>query len=371
MNPRSKARAGIVALAPFLIAAAGCGNAGKPAATLVPGASGSVGDVKQIVDDNAGTIYALTDRALFRLENDALASVAALPKANPASAAAAFDPTNSQQAVLAEVDDTAATVNVYTSPDAGRTWVLRTSRPFASLSQLGIGDVDAALIAGRIVVLSNEMTGSNSSSAVALSSVDGGATWTTRAVPVGGSVTNAGGAFWVTGGVQLNDVYVSPDGLAWTRVTPSAASAEAQFTRPKTTGAGSVAIASSTPDPNAGTRLNIWTTGDSGVTWQNADSAAIAEAAGRPAYVAMTSTRWVAAPEAGSRIYSHAISGSGDPDVISPNGLPSVEGLAFVSATSGAALSVETTCPTGKASCASAGSVYITSDGGQTWTLSA
>ena len=55
---------------------------------------------------------------------------------------------------------------------------------------------------------------------------------------------------------------------------------------------------------------------------------------------------------------------------ITPNGLPGpIDSLTFSDAMHGLASATVTTCPTGRASCTETTSLYTSSDGGQTWTV--
>jgi hypothetical protein len=262
----------------------------------------------------------------------------------------------------------AVSITAYTSSDGGASWTA-VPAPDASGMQ-AIADVAAAKVGERVAILLDEATSTAvSSGAVATSSRPGGS-WVVGPAPVGGTLSAAGGRFWISGGVMGDQVFASSDGTAWRAVklpTSKRYWTAAAATEVDRLG---VVIPVTSHDPGGPSDITFFTTSDLGKTWR-----VVAQVEAPPTEfdttipVSITADgHWFAIWPDGSKVIAGALDAKGQ-TTISPNGLPAnVYDVAFTSPTTGVAVSSVTTCPNGKSSCTSTSMVTRTDDGGQDWT---
>lgn len=274
------------------------------------------------------------------------------------------------------VDDAGVVVAVQTSPesvvvlrslDKGAAWTSSMPVTFPTLN--GIADVSVAMIGSTIVVQANEATGSNASIGFVGTSLDSGKTWRVEPPADGGTVSAAGGAFWIVGGVKGDKISVSLDGLVW---TPTSLPETAQeWTAAPVAGIdGSTAAVFTTSHTDADSVVTMWSSGDHGRTWRKGDSFTAPQtefATTIPASVNPLGS-WMAVWPDGSRIDVGKVALPGAAGIVSPNGLPgTIVALAQAADGSAIAEAVSSSCPNGKESCAEHARVLFSGDGGQTW----
>jgi hypothetical protein len=311
--------------------------------------------------------FVLSGDTLNRVQDGRLVTVArALPPAGSAPRAVAFD---GARGVIAARDG--ATVIVFTSSDAGRTWTKTARQSLSQAAPEGVGELEVALADGRIVVLAREVTSSNFASAVVLTSSDDGATWKLRQAPTAGRLVTASGLFWLVGGVEGDQVYASDDGTNWASVRlPADAQSWSVGSPAAVRGTGTI-IAVTVHKTGGASTVILFRSADLGRTWSVVASVAVAAhtEAGTTVPVAITADGdWFVVQADGSRVYRGNVAGHASSQTISPNGLTSgVEETAFFSSTDGMALVARSSCPSGKDSCRTTEAALRTPDGGQTW----
>lgn len=310
--------------------------------------------------------FVLSGATLYRAQGARLMTVASpLPAAGSAARAVSFD---GASGVMATSDG--AAVTVFSSSDAGHTWKKTAHESMSQVAPEGVGDLQVALLEGRIVVLAREMTSSNFASAIVLASSGDGA-WKTRQAPTAGRLTSGNGLFWLVGGVEGNQVYASEDGSEWTSITlPVNAQSWSAGLPAAVQGLGTM-MSVTVHKAGESSRVVLFRSTDHGRTWSAAASVALAAhtEAGTtvPAAISPDGDWFVIEPD-GLRVYSGNLAGQASNEPISPNGLPSGVGeAAFFSSTDGMVLVARSSCPSGKDSCRSTEVALRTRDGGQTW----
>jgi hypothetical protein len=262
----------------------------------------------------------------------------------------------------------AVSITVSTSSDGGASWDA-VPAPHVSGMQ-AIGDVAAAKVGERVAILLDEATSTAVSSGTVATAARPGEPWAVAPAPIGGTLSSAGGRFWISGGVMGDQVFASSDGTAWravklptsTRYWTAAAATEVDRL--------GVVIPVTSHDPGGPSDITFLATSDLGKTWR-----VVAQVEAPPTEfdttipVSITADgHWFAIWPDGSKVIAGALDAKGQ-TTISPNGLPAnVYDVAFTSATTGVAVSSVTTCPNGKSSCTSTSVVTRTDDGGQDWT---
>ena len=221
-----------------------------------------------------------------------------------------------------------------------------------------------------MTILLDEASSTAISSGTVATTASPGASWVMRSAPVGGTLSAAGGRFWISGGVMGDQVFTSSDGTTWRaaklpilkRYWTAAAATDVDRV--------GVVIPVTSHDPGGPSEITLLATSDVGRTWRVAASvAAPPTEIDTTIPVSITGDgHWFAVWPDGSKVVAGLLGAKGQ-TTISPNGLPAnVSEIAFTSATRGVAVSGVADCPNGKSSCTSRSVVTRTSDGGQDWT---
>lgn len=357
---------------------AGTGSGANPQATPLsaPGSTASLGlatsspvaggALTEVQLARAGSnVLVLTRQGLYKATGEQLDAVTpSLPAQSVSRAVAAEDSLHLVVAVA--VDD--STVIEFRSADGGSTWAAAGRESIPTLN--GIANVHIGIAGSRIVVLANEATNSNVSSAMIAASADDGATWTVAQSPTGGEISSAGGVFWLVGGVMGDKVLASADGVSWRPVTIPVASAYWTAGNPTTVDGIGVVVPITSHDPTAESQVTFWASTDQGITWRALGSVAAPHTEFNTTVPASVTSdgHWIAIWPDGSKILSGILGDIEGRAIASPNGLPNnVSAVVFSSATEGVADAAQGSCPNGKLSCISTTVVVHTRDGGQTW----
>lgn len=355
----------VVVIILIALAGAGCGRpqvAQSPAGNSRAGLSADARLVASGTDE-----FVLSGNSLYGLRAGTLVKVAALaPPQGSAVRAVAFDGANG-----AMVASNGALLTMFSSSDIGHTWKQIGSKSLAQEAPDGLGDVDIAVANGRTVVLADEPSGSNFSSALVLTSAGTTGDWVLGRAPSAGTLFAADGLFWLVGGVEHNQVFVSEDGAQW-MPTKLPVSAPSWSAGPGAAGPGGGAIIPVTVHkPGAASTVSLLRTTDHGLTWSLVASVALSvhTEVGITAPVAVSpGGSWVIVQADGARVFRGDGADPASIQTISPNGLPAGVGqVAFPSSTDGLALAGVSVCPAGKNSCATSMAAFRTLDGGQTW----
>jgi hypothetical protein len=316
-------------------------------------------------------LAALPDRILvgsatgiYALDQGRLAKIAENPDSNAirSEIAALAD------GRLALATSDGATVVLYASGDQGRTWSKRGSKFLGSAT--GIAGLDVAAIGRAVLVLANEASGSNVSRAVLALSNDGGATWSAGPAPLGGTLTAAGGAYWLIGGVMGDEVRRSADGATWQTATLPMIARYWTADRPVDVAGLGTVLAVTTHNPTGGSRVSFLVTDNGGKSWVEAaaaDGPLTEFGTVIPSAVSDDGT-WTVVYVDGSRVVSGSLNG-GQPVTRSPNGLPPNVVSLVAEGSLLTALAALSSCPSGKSSCTAALVVVQSADGGQTWSV--
>lgn len=341
----------------FLLGLAGCGRTQKP----LVASSFSNGHIVRATSGNA--VWILSGSQLRPVTTGQVQSPRSLP-AQIASVAFA-DQQNGWLGALVS-----GSIRIYRTSNGGSGWAQAGSTSI--LGNEPVASVNVAAIGQRIVVLAIDQTSSNFSSAAAVVSTDGGATWSTARAPVAGTISTAGNSYWLVGGVQNNQVYTSTTGLAWTPITLSATGTTWSAGNPVGISGGRVVLPLTIRDSGGSTTVSIRVSSDSGATWTEAASVTPSETTAvgvaAPVSIAEDGT-WQTFATDGSKIYEGSVDQpSAQPKILSPNGIAGspIEVL-FLSGTQGVLLAASTVCPSGKASCSTGEELFGTTDSGQTW----
>lgn len=262
---------------------------------------------------------------------------------------------------------------VLVSNDDGETWTTATLPEGSG----NAGGVSLVTNDGNVVgMLVTEVTSSNFSAGEWYATSDGGRSWTYHAAPSGGTVTFSKGKLWLVGGPVSNRLYESSDGgKSWSRVViPTALVADgAALAVPGALSNGDIVMIAATPTPNTGSgfHLYVYESGDQGATWNlkvsTSDAGSIG--AGVTATTAIWSNEvWIGTPSGRPRLIQYTTGGGLKPtNNVGPYREGSVIEVSVISGTSAWATVENGVCPSGKASCMEVGSLFSTSDDGQTW----
>ncbi len=253
-----------------------------------------------------------------------------------------------------------------TSTNGGASWTAAGQKDLTGVD--AIGDLHVAGVGDQFAVLVNEAASTVVSSGVVAVQRPGGK-WTVRPAPAGGDLSSAGGRYWIVGGVMGDQVFTSKDGLAWDSVKiPVSATYWSAAPAVDVEGVG-VVIPVTSHDPAGPSEVTFFATSDFGKTWKpRASVSAPLTEFNTTIPTSITSDgQWVAIWPDGSKVLVGSL-GAKDSKVISPNGLPAnVSQVLFSSPTTGVAVSDVVACPDGKSSCSSSSVVSRTDDGGQSW----
>jgi hypothetical protein len=181
-------------------------------ATPAPVGSGPSQPASSIVRlTRAGTHIVILANGRASLEDGAI-----LATADPSAAAGrvgeALASGTGSDLVYVEVGDPVS-ITVSTSSDGGASWK---AVPAPDVSGMpAIADVAAAEIGDRVTILLDEASSTAVSSGTVATIASPGGSWVVKPAPVGGTLSAAGGRFWISGGVMGDQVFASSDGIAW------------------------------------------------------------------------------------------------------------------------------------------------------------
>jgi hypothetical protein len=362
-----------------MLATASCGRAPAGASevastppTILPAASASLALVPEAILPDDSVLFRVGDKVLLiggqemsvvSGEDLERLDASGLPLKH---ASAAIGGATEADLVAAESDG--SSVSVYRSGDGGVTWKALATVPVETYA--GLGTVSVAVKDTHLVVVVNQASGSATSIGTVLVSDDDGATWRSNPAPVGGTVSAAGDAFWLVGGVIGDDVFRSEDGVKWDRIKiPATVKYWTAGPATSVSDAGVVLPVTAT-DPDAGGGVTFWASSDAGQSWRALSSVDLEPAefdSPVPADV-RADGHWVVMTTDGSRVFTGTLGDAGIKKV-SPSGL--LENVWQVEMTSTNELIVIAStdeCPSGKTSCSSALVLVVSDDGGQTWT---
>lgn len=262
-------------------------------------------------------------------------------------------------------------VELETSLDGGTTWST------SSLPSDGLQPSRAQLIANNAgingVMVTNE-TSSAFSSGTFYSTPDGGKTWSAHAAPTGGAVTFADGVLWLVGGPLNDELFNSGNaGITWQEVSvPSAVTANrAALTLVGSTVPGDVLLIATSPgSASSQPSVSVYISVDGGNSWALRAATTldgnIGRGVGTPTSVQPDGSIWLGAP-ANSEIVQ--ISTAGQVQAVPSGGLfPSIDAISAAGNGVAWVVASNSSCPNGKTSCSSYSALFMTKDGGRSWT---
>jgi hypothetical protein len=356
-----------------IITLVGCVSAGPvgstgPAASVAPVASAIPSTSRSHVDvrlARAGGHVAILKDGTATLESGTRVDI--VGRDQPAPVSEAMTASSDVDLVYVAVPD-AHSVTAYTSGDGGGSWSTGQRHLVPDIE--AVGDVGVAIVGDRLAVLLVEATSTAVSSGVVAIVANGNEKWILSPAPVGGTISSAGGGFWIVGGVMGDQVFASADGSTWRPVTIPASTKYWTAGTATTVDRVGVVIPVTSHDPGRPSDLSFLATSDQGKTWRS-----VASVSAPPTEFDTTiptsitaDGHWVAIWPNGSKVLAGTL-GAKDQTIISPNGLPAnIGAVEFSSATVGVAVGSVANCPQGKSSCTSTAVVTRTNDGGQDWT---
>jgi len=275
-------------------------------------------------------------------------------------------------------DAARAAISLFSTSDGGRTWLARGPIPTASLTGISTASIDFIDPQNGWVMV-KAATNANFSIGELFRTSDGGVSWTSLAIPIGGPinfVTISEG--WTAGGPAGDQLHVTHDGgNSWQRqtITPPAGfeASNPTYQVPELTNSQELVLSVGFGGPTSG--IAFYSSDDSGKSWALRGIVASAQELGIPAafsadivdsrvWALANGTRILTTADAGASWRETAIRGnSGEaPD--------SVAAVDFTSAETGWALTSTGLCPSGlKLGCTIVSQLLTTSDAGQTWTV--
>jgi hypothetical protein len=232
------------------------------------------------------------------------------------------------------------------------------------------GAVTLAADADTDVVLVQETTGANFSSAIVYVGNAARSEWDRHDAPAAGELTlDSAGRLWLTGGVQHQQVWISEDlGQTWHEVGLPSIGKSFTLAQPATLPDGTTLIGVTLNGPE--TAELYLKSSDAGRTWQQVgriDDLGPTEAGIALASAVVDSKHWMVTTPAADQVLATASAGQ-DFSRVSATGLrPGIVAMSFATSSQGWAVTASGTCGGNKADCTFDQSLFATNDGGRTW----
>lgn len=263
-------------------------------------------------------------------------------------------------------------LNIYSIAGGSGSWQDQTVTLSVPIGQARVVETKGVLLG----IMVTQETNSNFSRGVWLSTPDAGISWQQNQAPVGGTVTEAGGALWLVGGVQNGSLFESRDnGTTWQSVyLPNVLTADqtAALGEVYSNSSGSgVLLTSTTPIQSADEiQIGILTGTATGTGWSWGTGPSVRLSANYGTGVAATSSLaagvlWIATNTQLARFTLSTNSVS----VIAPDGFPNATEESFTAEGPNRAWASYslTSCMKTKSDCNPITGLVSTTDGGQVW----